>query len=94
MITTTICIIVALSFIIGATFGAIIALLCLRAGWKLGRQGIGAQEEAEPQKREFSLFSKRPTKKQQQETEQQRYERKLLENIENYGTGNPQQELK
>lgn len=94
MTTTTICIIVALSFIIGAVFGAIIALLCLRAGWKLGRQSIGAQEEAEPPKRDISLFSKRPTKKHQQETEQQRYERKLLENIENYGTGNPQQELK
>lgn len=85
---------VALSFIIGAVFGAITALLCVRAGWKLGRQSIGVQEEAEPQKREFSLFGKQQKKQQQQETEQQRYDRKLLENIENYGTSNPQQELK
>lgn len=91
---TTICIIVALSFIFGAVFGVVAALFCLRAGWKLGRQSIGAKEEAEPQKREFHLFGKRPKKQQEQETEQQRYDRKLLENIENYGTSNPQQELK
>lgn len=90
--TTTICIIMALLFIAGAVFGAVTALFCLRAGWRLGRQSIGAKEEAEPQKREFHLFGKRP--KKQQETEQQRYDRKLLENIENYGTSNPQQELK